>query len=136
MLSLVSCAVGVEIHVARRLLRRALAEVDERRAAVREADQHEPTAADVAGKRVGDGEREADRNRGVHRVAAFLQHGYADVGGDRLHRDDHAVLRTQRLANGADRQGQHGENEAQQDRQASSHTAHCRPDSRMASLAD
>src|SRR5690242_6615454 len=43
-------------------------------------------------------EREADRYRRVHGVAAFLQHGDADVGGDRLHRDDHAVPGVHRLA--------------------------------------
>jgi hypothetical protein len=47
-----------------------------------------------------DRHREADRDRGVHRVAALLQHGDADVGGNRLHRDDHALAGAHRLTRG------------------------------------
>src|SRR5690606_41092753 len=57
-------ACGVEVHVAGRLAGRDLAVVERGGAAVREADDHEAAAADVAGARVSDAEREADRDRG------------------------------------------------------------------------
>ena len=61
-----------------------------------EMDQHEAAAADVAGARIGDREREADRDRGVDRVAAALQNVDADARGARLLRHHHAVLRRHR----------------------------------------
>jgi hypothetical protein len=64
-------AVRVQIHVVRRLLRRAFAEIDEGRPAVGEANQHVAAAADVAGVGMRHGHRETDRDRGVDRVAAF-----------------------------------------------------------------
>ena len=111
-------ALRVEVHVARRLLGRALAEVDERRTAVGHADQHVAAAAEVAGERMRDRHREADRDRGVHRVAAGLQHRDAHVGRDRLHGDHHAVPRAQRLTDGVERDG---EDEDQAERQGTSH---------------
>ena len=56
-------------------------------------DQHEAAAADIAGARQGHREREADRHRGVDRIAAALQDFEPDGGGDRLLADDHAVRR-------------------------------------------
>ena len=97
---------------------RALAEVDERRTAVGHADQHVAAAAEVAGERMRDRHREADRHRGVHRVAAGLQHRHADVGRDRLHGDHHALPRAQRLTDGVQRNGQ---DQDQEERQAASH---------------
>ena len=66
-------AVRVEVHVARRCQRRHLAVVDRRVAAVGEVHHHEAAAADVAGARIRHREREADRDRGVDRVAARPQ---------------------------------------------------------------
>ncbi len=84
-------------------------------------DQHETAAADIAGGRIGDGEREADRDRGVDRVAAFLQHGDADVRSNRLHRDHHAVPRAHRLA-GAERRD--GDTDEEDDRDDASTVRH------------
>ena len=54
-------------------------------------DHHEAAAADIAGARIGHRQREADRDRGVDRVAALLQDVDADAGGERLLRHHHAV---------------------------------------------
>ena len=81
----------VEIHVARCGARRLLAEIDDRTAAVREADQHEPAAADIAAARIDDGQRVADRDRGVDRVAAGFQDFRADLAGEMVRADHHAV---------------------------------------------
>src|SRR5205814_5644837 len=51
---------SIQIHVARGFLWGALAEVDESRASVGEADQHEAAASQVAGVRMGHGEGESD----------------------------------------------------------------------------
>ena len=115
----------IEIHVARRVFRRALAEIDERRAAVREPDQHVAAAADVAGKRVRDGKGETDGHRGIDGVAPFLQDGDADVGGDRFHRDDHAVPGVHRLARRLHERRQRETND--DDRPAFHITADCIP---------
>ena len=50
----------------------------------------------------------------------------------RLHGDDHAVPRAQRLADGVERDGQAGKRQAEQQRQVSSHGGHCKSDGRMA----
>ena len=55
------------------------------------------TAAQIPGKRMGDGQREAHRDRRVDGVAALLQYGHPDVGRDRLHGHDHAMARPQGL---------------------------------------
>ena len=55
-------------------------------------DHHEAAAADIAGARIGDREREADRHRGVHRVAAAVEDFDADAGGAALLRHHHAVV--------------------------------------------
>ena len=52
-----------------------------------------------------DRHREADRDRGVDRVAARFQDRHADVDRDRLHGDDHAVPRAHRLTRGVERDG-------------------------------
>ena len=88
---------------ARRGERRLFAEVDEGLAPVGELDRHEAAAAEVAGGGVDDGQRVADGDRGIDRVAAVLQHVDADLGGEMLRRDDHAVF----AANGRDRRGVH-----------------------------
>ena len=52
---------------------RALAKIDERGAAVGETDQHESAAAQVPGVGMRHGQREADRDRRVHGVAAVFR---------------------------------------------------------------
>src|SRR5690606_231697 len=83
----------VQEHLRVRAERRLLAEVEARGAAVREADHDESAAADVAGRGVRDGEREAGRDRGVQRVAAGGEHLLADAAGDLRRGDDHAAGR-------------------------------------------
>ena len=84
--------VGVEEHVLGRRRRRRLAIVDgDRLAEIGAVDQHEAAAADIAGARQGDREREADRHRRIDRIAAEAEHVPADPGGGRLLRDHHAV---------------------------------------------
>ena len=60
-------ASGVEIHVARGTARRNLAEVERDVLAV-QPREHEPAATDVAGRRIGHGERHRDGDGRVHRV--------------------------------------------------------------------
>ncbi len=62
-----------------------------------EVDHHEAAAADVAGARIGHRHGEADRDRGIDRVAAAAQHVGADARGARLLRHHHAVLGGDRL---------------------------------------
>ena len=70
----VGLAVGAEIHVARGSCRRGLAIVDrDVFVALGGMDHHEAAAADIAGARIGHGQRKAGRDRGVDRVAALPQ---------------------------------------------------------------
>ncbi len=63
---------------------------------VREVDQHETTAAEVAGSRMSDGQREACRDCGVDGIAALFQNLHAGSRCDRLHGHDGAVFKTDR----------------------------------------
>ena len=54
-------------------------------------DHHEAAAADIAGARIGDGEREADGDRGIDRVAAAVEDLDADARGAAFLRHHHAV---------------------------------------------
>ena len=54
-------------------------------------DHHEAAAAEIAGARIGDRERKADRDRGIDRVAAAVEDLDADAGGAFLLRHHHAV---------------------------------------------
>ena len=98
-------ALGVEIHVARGLGRRHLAEIDERRAAVGEPDQHEAAAAEIAREGMRRGHGEAHRDRRVDGIAALLQDRHTDIDGLRFHRHRHAVPRAHRLARRMGRNG-------------------------------
>ena len=71
--------------------RRFFAEVEEGRAAVGEMERHEPTSADIAGLRINDRQRIADRYRRIDRIAALPQDLDADVSGDRVCADHHAA---------------------------------------------
>ena len=83
---------GVEIHRGGRRPGCGLAEIDEGVAPVLQVDGHEPAAADIAAARIDDGERIADGNRGIDRVAALGEDAHADLGGIALRGDHHAVL--------------------------------------------
>ncbi len=78
--------------MARRGEGRLLAEIEEGLSAVGELQRHEAAAAEIAGRRIDDGERIADRDRGVDGVAAALEDVDADLGREVLGRHDHAVL--------------------------------------------
>ncbi len=56
------------------------------------SDEHKAAAADVAGRRQRDGEREAYGDGGVDGIAAGTQDAEAGVGGVMLDGDDHVVL--------------------------------------------
>ena len=90
--------IGVEKHRRRRGGWRRLAVVDHDILIVlREMDHHEAAAAEVSGAWIGDGKREADRDRGVDRIAAAVEHLDADAGSAAFLRHHHAVVRGDRL---------------------------------------
>ena len=60
-------------------------------------DHHEAAAADIAGARIGHGHRKANRDRGIDRIAATLEHIRADMRRDLLLRHHHAVLGDNRV---------------------------------------
>ena len=55
-------------------------------------DHHEAAAADVAGARIGHGQRKAGGDRGVDRIAALPQDVGADLRGEFFLRHHHAVF--------------------------------------------
>jgi hypothetical protein len=57
----------------------------------RHPNHHESATAEVSGRRVGDGQGEARRYRGVHSVAALLEDLATDTGSDRIDRYDKTV---------------------------------------------
>ena len=88
---------GVEVHVGGCGERSLLAVVDENVFTGVLVDEHESSAAEVAGERVDHGESEADGDRGVDGVAAGLQNSNAGVSGEVMHGDHHGVRRADRL---------------------------------------
>ena len=60
-------------------------------------NDHEAAAAEIAGARIGDRHRKADRDRGIDRIAAARQHVGADAGRAAFLRDHHAVSGGDRL---------------------------------------
>ena len=55
-------------------------------------NHHEAAAADVAGARIGDGQRKAGGDRGVDRIAALPEDVGADLRGEPFLRHHHAML--------------------------------------------
>jgi hypothetical protein len=88
----IGIALRVEEHVAGGGGGRGLAIVD-RDLGVRagQLDHHVAATAEIAGFRIGHRHREADRHRGVDRIAPPLHHLDADAGGARLLPHHHAV---------------------------------------------
>src|SRR5436190_14712478 len=83
------CGIGfaflVKKSVARDRRRRGLPIVDAGVAILaREMDYHVAAAAEIAGARIGDGERKAGRDRRIHGIAAPLQDFEADPRGTAL----------------------------------------------------
>ena len=60
-------------------------------------DHHESAAANIAGARIAHGERKADRDGGVDRVAAALNNIGADAGGLLFLRHNHTAMRDNAL---------------------------------------
>jgi hypothetical protein len=56
------------------------------------AEEKEAAAAEIAGERMHDGEREAGGYGGVDGVAARLEDLEAGIGGDMVNADDHTVF--------------------------------------------
>ena len=89
----VGLAVGAEKDIARDRSRRGLAIIDgDVFVALGRMNHHEAAAADIAGARIGDGQRKAGGDRGVDRIAALPQDVGADLRGDLFLRHHHAVL--------------------------------------------
>ena len=65
--------------------------------AVGKMHQHEAASADVAGRRMGNGQRQSHGHRGVNRIAAGFQHSFADIGRVFFPRADHAAACAHRL---------------------------------------
>ena len=82
---------AVEEHLRRGAGRRFFAEVDSGGFAIGEADHHEAAAADVAGGRIGDRQREAGSDGGVDGIAAVGEHVAAGLAGDGAGRNHHTL---------------------------------------------
>jgi hypothetical protein len=54
-------------------------------------DEHESTAAEIAGEGIDDGEGESHSDCSVDGIAAGFEDGDAGVGGEVVHGDDHGV---------------------------------------------
>jgi len=89
--------IGIALCVEERFavdgLRRGFAIIDRGVAAVGEMDDHEAAAADIAGARIGHRHRKADGDRGIDRIAAFLQNVDADARRRCFLRHHHPVGR-------------------------------------------
>ncbi|MCY1415184.1 hypothetical protein D9M71_306570 [compost metagenome] len=85
-------ALLVQVHVGGCGQRRFFTEVEEGLAPVRQLNGHETTAAEVACRGVHHCQRIADRDRCVDGVAAVLEHIHADMAGQVLGGDHHAVF--------------------------------------------
>ncbi len=91
-------AVFIEIHIASRAQRRHLAVIDcYRFTACRVMDEHEAAAAQVACPWSRDGQRESDRDGGVHRVTPVSQHICTYLCRHGILRRDHAGPTEQRM---------------------------------------
>ena len=96
----------------RRCRRRSdFAEVVGRRVAGSRAEDDEPSPADVAGRRVHDGEREGGGDSRVDGVPAGPERLHADLRRGGLLGDHHAVRRAHRLGRGGHGHGRRRDNE-------------------------
>ncbi len=82
----------IEEHAGVRSARCGFAEIDDAVLAIGAVDQHEPAAADIAAARVDHGQRIADRDGRVDRIAAGGENAQPDRAGLMLGGDDHAAL--------------------------------------------
>ena len=97
----VGVAFGVEVHVAEGGFGRFFAVVNgDGFVFLRVVDEHEATAADVAGARQGNGEGKTNRHGGIDGVTTLLQDVAADGRGERFLRGDHAVFRPDGMLDG------------------------------------
>jgi hypothetical protein len=101
----------VEKHVARGSRRRNLARIDDDLLAVAGTMQQiEPAAAEPRAVRLDDGERGADRDGGVERVAAAGENLHPGLGGERMRGSDRS-LAGRRRCEGRQREQRGGEYE-------------------------
>jgi hypothetical protein len=91
-------AARIEIDIARCRSGSHLAVINCGRAPVAQANHHKAAAAEVARRRIRDGQRKGHRNRRVHRVTAALQNIHADFGRQLICRSDHPARRAHRIA--------------------------------------
>ena len=90
-------SVCIQIHVPRGGERSLFAEVDKGGSTVGETGQHEAASADIAGRRMRDGERESNSHGCVDGVTAGLEHRSAHISGQRLLRNHHGMAGVDRL---------------------------------------
>jgi hypothetical protein len=115
-------ALRIQIHIAGGRQRRGFAEIKKGLAAVGELQGHEAAAAEIARRRIDHRQRIADGDRGIDRVATLFENRDADLAGQMLGSDHHAVLRRHRRSGG-------GAGDETQ-------TAEQKQDDRLARLAD
>ena len=84
---------AIQVHVPPRLLRRALAKIDERTAAIGEADEHEPSATNVSRVRIRYCKGKSNRDCCVYRVSSALKDSDAHIGCEGIAGDDHSMAR-------------------------------------------
>ena len=93
--------IGVALRIEKRFVRdrrrRGLAIIDRGIVAGSLVDHHETAATEIAGARIGHGERKADGNGGIHRISALPQNVGTDTRRRRFLRHHHAVFGDDRL---------------------------------------
>ncbi len=82
--------------------------------AVREADEHEAAAAQVAGGRMCYRQRQADRDGGIYGIAALFQDGETDIGRVGLDGNHHGVGGAHRFVCPHCRRAAHQERQCQE----------------------
>ncbi len=80
-----------------RLLRSGLSEIKKNRRSIGKPDQHESATAEIAGNRMGDCKRKANRHCGIGCIPAMLKNAEAGICGQRLLGDHHAMSGSNRF---------------------------------------
>ncbi len=71
-------ALIIQVHRAVRTQRRNLAEIQGHLITPLGVDNHKPSSSQVAGRRVGDGQRKTNRNRCINGIASLLHNADAN----------------------------------------------------------
>ena len=119
---------GPQVHVAARRGRRRLARIHREDRAVGEPEQDEGASADPGRERLADAEGEAGRDRGVHRIAAGLQHLDTGARRVRLGRDDHPAARERGRGPGGPRGGRRQQRDGEEDEDGVRERSEAAPD--------